>query len=980
MFEHKMRKFAAIVITALLLASAFIMIPQDTLTAAASESTKEISIPVVDSLGPVTTATVILTEVHTGSNITAYFDSDSDTYVASGVSSGHYRIDIKASGYYSYKDPEGFSFDATDNYTVNPEITLTKFGTSRYTVNATVQDGLGDELAGAKVMFYDPAQRQYVKSNITDYLGNTKVSIFGGVPLHLVVSLKGYEMYVVDVGIVAGDFNRTITLDTSAVVSGYAYKASGGIAKNVVAYMYNTNDSIQWEKRILKSSGSFVRFDAYPGDWILVVDGPAVDPEIRWENLTTRTSQSLNLLLDDQTESTEQVSIDMIDWNNLIITTDAVWQADWAYPGLDNSDIGSLKAQIDIVLGNADGIVQGTEYSDFHDYLEELIHGPNYVTTDRLLTVNETQYVTSSVDSVIIDDFSDTPVVSMGNVTYSSQVTYSSHTAIDVSSPIYEAYSILPYDSVEMDRVFLINLMNNYELVENETLTSKVEVNGYYPNITIDPLYSDIAGSESIKLVFQESEMPSAYAKIKEQGSVYQKLNNTTIEYYIVQAGTEITFLSYDSRDPNNNPLTYTWDFGDGTSNVTTSTSIKHNYTSSNESLNVTMTVTDVSNMTNMTYFEVKVDGLAPTPVIEVITNQTGQVTIEQGDTLEFSPNGTVDSIATLADGLGIISAFEWIFGDEEPVSVSGEDEDNYTVSHQFNTAGMITVVLNVTDVVGNYANTTVDINVTDKTSPDIKLGTLLNATGGTSLIERNPVFFDAKNTTDNVDEIANLTFMWDFGDDSDIIEGEGLNMSYVNHTYESYGRYTLTLNVTDIEGNTATLTRDVPIGTGPRPRLVPTKITFEPEKFEEGKSGTIIVNITNEGSATATNMEVEIWHYTLDTPKELIGTVTVFYDEGGQPITELAAGESAYCTLQWKPSTKGNYTLRAYTNCTDQTIREWESDYVVVEEASWKAPLLYGGIIGIFVVVPLLFFARRRIASGAGSVRRVKKEKESKK
>ena len=979
MFEHKMRKFAAIVITALLLTSVFIMMPQGTLTAAASESIMEISIPVVDSLGPVTTATVILTEVHTGSNITAYFDSDSDTYVASGAPSGHYRIDIKASGYYSYKDPEGFPFDATANYTVNPEITLTKFGTFKYTANVTVEDGLGEELAGAKVMFYDPAKRQYVKSNTTDYLGNSKVSIFGSVSLHLVVSLKGYETYVEDVGIVAGDFARTITLDNSAVVSGYAYKASGGIAKNVVAYMYNTNDSIPWEKRILKSSGSFVRFDAYPGDWILVVDGPAVDPEIRWENITTRTPQSLNLLLDDQTESTEQVLIDMTDWNHLVITADAVWQADWAYPGLDNSDIGSLKAQIDIVLGNADGIVQGTEYSDFLDYLVTL-HGPNYLTTDRLLTVNETQYVTDTVDSVILDDFSDTPVVSLGTVSYYSQVTYRSYAAIDVSSPIYEAYSVLPYDSAEMDRVFMINLMSNYELVDNDTLTSKIEVNGYYPTVTVDPLYSEIAGSESIKLVFEESEMPSAYAKIMAQSSVYQKLNNTTLLYYIVQAGTEITFQSFESRDPNHNPLTFNWDFGDGASNVTASTSIKHNYTSPNASLNVTMTVTDVSNMTNMTYFEVKVDGLAPAPVIEVITNQTGQVTIEQGDTLEFSPNGTVDSIAALADGLGMISTFEWIFGEEEPEYVSGDDEENRTVSHEFNTAGAITVVLNVTDVVGNYANTTVDIIVADRTSPSIKLGTLLNATGGTSLIERKPIFFNATETTDNVDEIANLTFMWDFGDDSEVIEGDGLNTSYVNHTYAGYGQYTLTLNVTDTENNTATLTRTINVGTGPRPRLVPTMITFEPAKFEEGKSGTITVNITNEGSATATNMEVKVWHYTLDTPKELIGTVTTFYDEAGQPITELAAGESAYCTLQWKPSSKGNYTLRAYTNCTDQTVEEWESEYVVVDEASWKAPLLYGGILGIFIVVPLLFFARRRIASGAGSIRRVKKEKEGKK
>lgn len=61
--------------------------------------------------------------------------------------------------------------------------------------------------------------------------------------------------------------------------------------------------------------------------------------------------------------------------------------------------------------------------------------------------------------------------------------------------------------------------------------------------------------------------------------------------------------------------------------------------------------------------------------------------------------------------------------------------------------------------------------------------------------------YFEATGSYDNEDEINNLTFEWDFGDDS---TGRGV---LINHTYENGGNYSVTLTVKDSTGKTDTLT-----------------------------------------------------------------------------------------------------------------------------------------------------------------------------
>jgi len=992
MNSDKLRKVTAAAITLLMFATVLAAIlPNDpaVVSAIESEDTNDIMIFVLDSefQDPLETASVILTEVHTGNTVNAYFDPEG-YYVADGPPSGTYRIDVNADGFYSHSNVNGFNFTGLSDYS-HPEIILTEFDDFVYTYTVNVKDQSNTSISGATVKFYDSNVQpgQVITSNTTNISGATTLKIFGGSPLDLIVTARGYNMSVISLPAITGPATVDIKINTSIKVRGWAKTEAGSVIQETSsAYLYNTDTNLPWVKRVLKSTGtgSYVKFEAYPGDWILVVDAPSYDPMIGYINLTTETEYPLDIKLKTQTESIEETKIVFIDWNHLIIYDNETWNEDYAYPGLYYSDIGSLRAQIDLVTTNlatrGNGIVEAVEYEEFLEYLQ-LIHGPNYVSTNELLTVNNSRFLRTAVDNVWVDNATlEGDVVDKSNVSYSSKASYTAHTLIDANAPDYRLNMSVPVDSSEIERLFLLDLITDYEMSSNTTSPSGlVDVTGYLV-VYIDPKTSIFYNSVSISMTVEQSEDPIAKASIHDdsiKAEIAYKKTNTT---YVVKMGENITFTSFGSKDTNGLSITvnYTWDFGDGTPlNTTTTYQIEHNYISAADNLTVSLNVTDISGRSNVTTFYVEVDGLPPRVEITVAGNYTAETVLEQGDPLELSPEACEDDLVSVGDEGGAIRYYEWTIDNETLPIVMAENE-TLNITYNFNVAGEIEVVLNVTDMVGNYANASMTISVNDTTSPTPRIEPLKNITGGTSLKENSPIIFDAQNTTDNVDDLGNLTFEWTFGDDSNTIVG--LNYSYMNHTYESFGSYTLKLNVTDRANNTGTYTTTVTVGTGPRPVITPTKITFDPAVFEEGKSGRITVNITNEGSATAMNITVDIKHYQLDVEQELIGTITTFYTEGGIQITSLAPGESAYGVLTWEPSTKGNYTLRAIGDSDDQPTPKWKSSYVVVEEAGWKRIALYGGILAIFIIIPLLLILRRRIASGAGMRRSRMREREGKK
>ena len=991
-----MRRVAAIMLVALMLFSTVVVVfPQS--TASAASETNDIIIPVTDGSNVVTNANVDLTEVHSGSVVHTAYNTSVSSYVASGAPSGYYRIDVSASGYFSFADVDGFRFDGTVSYTRAPEIQLTKLGAAStwpYTYTVTVKDNDTDlPIAGATVMFYNsnPNIRQMVNSNVTDAYGVTHLKILGGMDLDLVASSKSdhHEMNVTDVGIVSANANVIMKLNRSSAVSGYAFKDTGGIAQNVIAYMYNTDPLVPWEKRVLKSEGSFISFDAYPGTWVLVADGSDVDPYIDSSMVVSSSDVGLSLSMEPQSQSTELTTITMQNWNSMTINISANWRTEKTYLGLAYADIGSLAAQIDLTLGDADGMIDGTEYSDFISLISA--QGANYVTTSSLLHAqeingkNKTQYISSVTSSILVTSLSGA-IVSPMNISYNSSVSYTTQVTLSPTADFLQITPlVVPLDSASMNRSYSIRLVSGYELVANSTDTSLVSISGYTV-VTVNPKFSAVAGYGHLTLSVGLSKNPVAVAEIKAAPNTYAKMADQNVSFYVVKLNTNVTFLATKSYDPNNNPLTYDWDFGDGNTTTTKSSTTWHNYTASHKWI-ASLDVTDVVGKVNSTSFNVSVDGFVPRPAVE-IRNVTDAVlpqpvTIDQGTPLKFSPLPSKDDLVSLNDGIGIIDSYEWKFGSDAPYSVQAtEIEQNQT--YIFGVAGQIKIVLNVTDSVGNYKNLTITITVKDKTAPTVDTINMLNSSWGMTLFERSTIYFNAAETTDNIDNISALEFSWYFGDKAangsrtPKITGIGLSYANVTHNYSSFGQYNVVLNVTDSAGNNVSVTRTIYVGMGPRPNINVDKVTFDPTLFEEGVNGKITVNITNKGSKTATNIKIEVWWYDGTIAQELIGNITTIYNANGTKITSLGVGKSGYGYLEWAPSAKGNYTIRAIANATDQPETNWGSGQIDVKQAGWKDIALPIGLLVAILAVILILIARRMM--GSMGTRRPRKEKEARK
>lgn len=99
----------------------------------------------------------------------------------------------------------------------------------------------------------------------------------------------------------------------------------------------------------------------------------------------------------------------------------------------------------------------------------------------------------------------------------------------------------------------------------------------------------------------------------------------------------QVSFSSAGSSDPDNNPLTYSWNFGDGTSD--TSPNPIHTYNATGvQKFTATLTVTDTSGATGTASVVVTVGS---TPPVVTIAAPANNVTVNPGTVVNFSGSAT---------------------------------------------------------------------------------------------------------------------------------------------------------------------------------------------------------------------------------------------------------------------------------------------------------------------------------------------------
>ena len=161
--------------------------------------------------------------------------------------------------------------------------------------------------------------------------------------------------------------------------------------------------------------------------------------------------------------------------------------------------------------------------------------------------------------------------------------------------------------------------------------------------------------------------------------------------------GQRATFTANADPATGHSITRYSWEFGDGTTQTTSTPTVTKTY-SSRGTYVVTVTATDDTGQTGTATLQFTITGAGVTASFTI--SPTGPVT---GQTVQF--NGS----ASTGAGGSTISAWAWDFGDGTTSSGSSA-----TASHAFATAGSYTVRLTVTDSAGRTGSTTVTVSVTE--------------------------------------------------------------------------------------------------------------------------------------------------------------------------------------------------------------------------------------------------------------------------
>ncbi|MCK5017889.1 MAG: PKD domain-containing protein, partial [Candidatus Peribacteraceae bacterium] len=247
-------------------------------------------------------------------------------------------------------------------------------------------------------------------------------------------------------------------------------------------------------------------------------------------------------------------------------------------------------------------------------------------------------------------------------------------------------------------------------------------------------------------------------------------------------------FDGSDSFDRDDAIVNYTWDFGDGSFGY--GKTVFHSY-SFRGYYNTTLTVTDRYGATEESKVMIHIFSGPVGDIAPVADAGDDRVVYEDEDVIFDGSNSHDDD--------GSIVLYSWDFG-------NGNFAVGETVSNIYEISGDYVVTLTVTDNTGNSATDTAFITV-------INVIPTANAGPDQVVTEDDEVFFNGSGW-DSASDIGGLTYSWDF-DDRNLIQEDATGTSPTN-VYTLCGDYTVTLTVTDDDGDTAVDTLIVTVNNEP--------------------------------------------------------------------------------------------------------------------------------------------------------------------
>lgn len=265
---------------------------------------------------------------------------------------------------------------------------------------------------------------------------------------------------------------------------------------------------------------------------------------------------------------------------------------------------------------------------------------------------------------------------------------------------------------------------------------------------------------------------------------------DTTLPLAIQLAATPISGeaplnVAFNASASTGNIVSYAWQFGDGSTGSGALANHAYNIAATYVA---SLTITDSTGKSEKKTISIDV---LPTPIILEPPTAILSSSAAAGN----APLSVMfDASASLPKNNATITAYHWSFGD-------GAEGSGEKVAHTYSTAGTYYAKVTVTDSQGLTDTVDTPVLVTGVAVENIKPQPYIIATPTTGSCPIT-VSFDGLGSFDSDGSIA--SYSWNFGDGVTTTEPQ------IQHTYTKPASYTVSLQVTDNQGATATATKEV--------------------------------------------------------------------------------------------------------------------------------------------------------------------------
>lgn len=240
-------------------------------------------------------------------------------------------------------------------------------------------------------------------------------------------------------------------------------------------------------------------------------------------------------------------------------------------------------------------------------------------------------------------------------------------------------------------------------------------------------------------------------------------------------------------------PATFEWDFNnDGTIDSTLQDPI---WSYSSEGIyTVSLTVYDSYLYQDV---EIKMDYITVSNIIPVADFVASSTNVGMSEDVTFTFTGTPGDAPT---------TYEWNFGDGSPIS------NDINPIHQYDTPGSYTITLTITD---NDLESDIEVK-TSYITVNNKVPVADFYIDGTPepQVEFHLIFDDVSGALGDGD-ISQHLFQWDMNNDQ-VWDESGYGLSTIAVTFNTEGTYQVTLKITDANGDSHQVTKDVVVAASP--------------------------------------------------------------------------------------------------------------------------------------------------------------------